>query len=300
MSPIRPLLLTSEASRRSECFLCGEASNTVIWRERGLEGLLCRCGMVYTNQAASAPSASPVGDIHTDEFYSLPAKLKARWMARRCPPGRLLEVGCGRGFFLAAARSHGYEVYGMEPSHAFDHELEALGIPVEHSFVETNCLPKHTFDVVFHCDLLAHFPDPIRSLEAMCELLTPGGVLCFEVGLLGGSSHLWYPLIGNIGLGEHLWLYSDEAFRNLMSRARLRLLHITYFGLAPEAIGGRIFSILNNRLLRPALDFAASDGKMQSLRLQASFVNFLRYRVGSLLPRVGPQTLMVVAQPEPR
>src|SRR5271154_5624453 len=86
---------------RSKCFLCDEASEKVVWTEAGVEGLLCRCGMVYTNQSAYLPPANPVKEHHPGCFYSLPGAFKATWMARHCPRGRLLEVGCGAGFFLA-------------------------------------------------------------------------------------------------------------------------------------------------------------------------------------------------------
>jgi hypothetical protein len=107
---------SSEASR---CFLCDEVSNRIIWRENGHEGRLCRCGMLYTNQATMRMPADPTLDNHAPEFYSLPAQLKANWIARYCPPGRLLEIGCGDGFFLAAARKCGYEVWGIEPNKYF-------------------------------------------------------------------------------------------------------------------------------------------------------------------------------------
>jgi SAM-dependent methyltransferase len=293
------MVTVTESGRptRSKCFLCNEASENVIWTEDGVEGLLCRCGMVYTNQSAYVPPTNPLDEHHPDHFYSLPAAFKAAWVARHCPRGRLVEIGCGAGFFLAATRTNGYDVLGMEPSRAYDQRLQALGVPVVHAYVEDNCLPKHSFDVVYHCDLLAHFPDPIRSLSAMCELLRAGGVLCFEVGLLGGISPAWYPVVGSIGLGQHLWLYSDRAFHNLMGRAGLSVLHIQYFGLAPEVVGGKILGVLIKRLLIPALQALSSDGKNRALQIQQYCVNFLRYRVGSLLPHIGPQTLMVVAKP---
>jgi SAM-dependent methyltransferase len=286
----------TETRTRSKCFLCGEASEKVIWSEDGVDGLLCRCGMVYSDQSAQLP-LNPITEHHPDYFYSLPATFKANWMSRRCPPGRLLEVGCGAGFFLESARARGYEVVGMEPNQSYDERLEQLGIPVTHEFLDKNSLPAHSFDVVYHCDLLAHFPDPIRSLSSMCELLRPGGVLCFEVGLLGGISRSWYPLVGKLGLGQHLWLYSDRAFRNLMGRAGLTILHIQYFGLSAAVIGGRVLGAVNKRLLRPALQAISSDGKNRALQIQQYSVNFLRYKVGALLPYVGPQTLMVIAKP---
>jgi SAM-dependent methyltransferase len=285
-----------ETDTRSKCFLCGDASENVIWSEGSIEGLLCRCGMVYSNQFGSL-QVDPIVEHHPDDFYSLPAALKARWMSRRCPRGRLLEVGCGAGFFLNEARALGYEVMGMEPNRSCAQRLDALQIPVVQDFIEDNSLPRHSFDIVYHCDLLAHFPDPIHSLSAMCDLLKPGGMLCFEVGLLGGVSPSWYKLVGRLGLGQHLWLYSDRAFRILMVRAGLRILHIQYFGLSAAIIGVRVLGAVNKRLLSPALQAISSKGKSRALQIQRSSVNFLRYRVGALLPHLGPQTVMVVAKP---
>ena len=288
----------SDTPARSGCFLCGRTSQSVIWSEAGREGLLCGCGMVYTNQSTDVPSVNAAEEHHPDHFYSLPAPFKAAWVARRCPRGRLVEIGCGAGFFLAAIRNHGYDVFGLEPTRSYDHRLRLLGIPVVHAYIENNDLPKHGVDVVYHCDLLAHFPDPINALLAMCELLRPGGVLAFEVGLLGGISPVWYRLIGRIGLGQHLWLYFDRAFQTLMDRAGLRILHVQYFGLTAEVIGGKVLGILNKRLLSPVLHGILSDGYHRTLQIHRYCVNALRYRVGALLPHVGPQTLMVVAQPK--
>src|SRR5579884_4125958 len=164
-----------QKSAKSACFLCGKASETVIWREDGIEGLLCDCGMVYTNQFTCRTRPEPTHEYHPQHFYSLPAAFKAAWVARHCPRGRLLDVGCGAGFFLAAARQHGYEVIGLEPNPAYDPDLAKFSIGVVHEYVEKTSLPRHSFEVVYHCDLLAHFPDPIRYLSAMCELLAPGG-----------------------------------------------------------------------------------------------------------------------------
>ena len=281
----------------SKCFLCNEVSAKVAWKEKGIEGLLCRCGMLYTNQSFCFEQVDLLQEHHPDEFYSLPANFKAAWVAKHCPSGRLLEVGCGPGFLLAKARAYGYEVQGLEPSRSYDQNLKALDIPVVHDWIETNPLPKHSFDVVYHCDLLAHFPDPLRSLSAMSELLSPGGVLCFEIGLLGGVSPMWYRLIGTIGLGAHLWLYSDIAFHKLLKTARLQLLHATYFGLIPQVVAGKAIGVFCKRALAPALQSFGFDGKSGSYRIHQFSSNFLRYRAGRLLPHLGPQTVMVVARP---
>jgi SAM-dependent methyltransferase len=184
---------------KSACFLCNKVSERVIWREGGIEGLLCDCGMLYTNQFTCPTPPEPTREHHPQQFYALPAAYKAAWVARHCPRGRLLDVGCGGGFFLAAVRDYGYEVVGLEPNPAYDEELAERRIDVVHEYIEDTSLPQHSFEVVYHCDLLAHFPDPVRSLTAMRELLAPRGVLCFELGLLGGVSPYWYSLAGRPG-----------------------------------------------------------------------------------------------------
>jgi SAM-dependent methyltransferase len=295
--------MAETAPKASKCFLCDEVAENVVWREKGFEGRLCRCGLLYTNRCGMDVLVDPTIDHHNREFYSAPAELKAAWTARNCPPGRLLEVGCGEGFFLKAARANGYEVCGIEPEpHRAQQARDQLGVPIEQAFLEDSRLPRASFDVVYHCDLLVHFPDPISQLSRMAAFLRPGGVLCFEVGILGGLSPNWYKLIGGIGLGEHLWLYSDRAVKTLFAKSGLVVEKIQYFGLAPEVVWGKVSGIVNNRVFRPLLNLARPLGILPApevaQKLHMSALNFLRYRVGYFAPRIGPQTLFVVARPE--
>jgi SAM-dependent methyltransferase len=287
-------------NRSSACFLCDKASNLVVWRESGYEGRLCSCGMVYTNPKPIPGSIDYTKDSHPETFYSFPAEFKASWMARHCPRGRLLEVGCGHGSFLAASRTRGYEVFGLEPHPARARYVkEALGINVEQAFLEENRLPTGTFDIVYHCDLLAHFSDPLASLRRMTALLRPGGVLFLEVGILGGISPIWYKLMGHLSLGPQLWLYSDRALRLLFAQSSLQIEHIEYFGLAPGVITGTN----GGRLIRAVVRLL-SAGRAPSLAETVHnlyyrwFFHFLRYRIGAIAPRIGPQTLLVVVRPE--
>ena len=122
------------------------------------------------------------------------------------------------GFFLQAARDCGYAVvdWSLLPT---EHKTRELGIPVENAFLEENTLPRGTFDVVYHCEFLVHFEDPVNALRTMAAYLGPEGVLAFEVGLMA-ESRFWYRLTGKISLGHHLWFYSDRALTVLLDRAR--------------------------------------------------------------------------------
>jgi SAM-dependent methyltransferase len=286
----------------AECFLCKKESNRTVWRERMYEGRLCSCGMLYTAPSPPPGAIDFTRDPHPCEFYAYSAAYKAEWIARHCPRGRLLEVGCGEGFLLEAARARGYQVFGLEPHAERARRVkEQLGIAVQESFIEDAGLLKEDFDVVYHCDMLAHFPDPIRCLRLMASSLRDGGVLCFEVGVLGAISPFWYRLIGEIGLGPHLWLYSEQALESLFAQAGLAVQHVQVFGLGPYVFVNKVAGLLEAvafRLLSALPGVGARFSRQRLNRLHERLLFFLHYRVGAFAPRIGPLKLLVVARPE--
>jgi SAM-dependent methyltransferase len=286
----------------AECFLCKKESERTVWRESMYEGRLCSCGMLYTTPSPPPGAIDFTSDPHPREFYAYSADYKAAWIARHCPRGRLLEVGCGEGFLLAAARARGYEVFGLEPHPARARRVkEQLGIDVQESFIEEAGLLKEAFDVVYHCDMLAHFPDPIRCLRLMASSLRDGGVLCFEVGVLGAISPFWYRLIGEIGLGPHRWLYSEQALGSLFAQAGLVVQHVQVFSLGPYVLMHRVAGLVEAeafRLLSALPGVGARLSRERLNRLHEKLLFFLHYHVGALAPRVGPLKLLVVARPE--
>lgn len=104
------------------------------------------------------------------------------------PPGRVLEVGCGRG----SLSSH-FAANGWSPT-LLDTSPEVLGIAADifaangHAagFVvgDANCLPfqEGEFDVVASIGLLEHFEDASQTIDEQWRVLAPGGwLLCYIV-----------------------------------------------------------------------------------------------------------------------
>ena len=96
---------------------------------------------------------------------------------------RLLDVGCGAGFFLDQARKRGWNVFGVEPSKiAANFAIENFKIKVFNQtfdlFYKTN---YQKFDVIHLKNVLEHVPDPEKVLSLCYELLQSNGLLYVEV-----------------------------------------------------------------------------------------------------------------------
>jgi len=110
------------------------------------------------------------------------------------PPGaRLLDIGAGRGRFVAAARTAGYQASGLEPA------PRAEGPAVARAGVEDADVPAGSVDAVTAWHVLEHLEDPGAALARVAAWVRPGGVLLVGVpnldslqARLGGE--YWYHL----------------------------------------------------------------------------------------------------------
>lgn len=290
---LRPFSVAS-----GQCPLCRSRTDRVAWREGAFTSYACDCGLSFTDPAPGPGEVDFTDDVHPDSFYALPAQRKADWLVRKGLQGRLLEVGCGRGYFLAAASRRGFEIHGMEPHEERARDAESrLGVPIERTLLWDHRLEPSNYDVVFHIDLLSHFPDPAGALRTMAALLRPGGVLAFEVGILGGVSRFWYHRIGYVGLRQHIYLYSERALAALLERAGLEIVAMDRFGLGLPMLVGKCVHLglaVAGRVLSPFGDPLSVDWRRS---VQQRLAMSARYHIGSLMPRLGPRTCFVIARP---
>ncbi len=93
-------------------------------------------------------------------------------------PGRLLEIGCGLGTFLAQAQERGWEVHGIEVSPwAAAQARLASQAPI--LIAQGEALPFRTgaFDAVVSHHVFEHLIDPIQALRESHRVCRPGGRL---------------------------------------------------------------------------------------------------------------------------
>ncbi|MGI8731571.1 MAG: methyltransferase domain-containing protein [Solirubrobacteraceae bacterium] len=171
--------------------------------------------------ALGAPAAHSQADV--DCSIGLP---RGRWWRRagdrpivfatalrklsRRGEGRLLDVGCGQGQFMARAARR-FDVYGIDVSPARvarARDVTGLDTVLEGSATELP-FPAGFFDVVCALDVVEHLGDPGRFFSEARRVLRPDGLLLFSTPNTAS--------LGHRRKGQDSFMYLDPTHVSLLA-----------------------------------------------------------------------------------
>ncbi|HMP60080.1 MAG TPA: class I SAM-dependent methyltransferase [Gemmatales bacterium] len=133
--------------------------------------------------------------------------------------GRLLDCGCGAGWYLARMQARGWDVMGLDFSpHAVQAAREHYGLDVHVGSLPHPLVGPASFDVVTLGQVLEHVPDPHELIAAAVTALRPGGRLALSVPNLASWGRAafgpyWWPL----QLPLHLLHFTPTAMQRLLA-----------------------------------------------------------------------------------
>ena len=91
---------------------------------------------------------------------------------------KILEVGCGLGYFLDQAFEEGFDATGVEfNQYAVDRLRRKYAFPIISGGLESFEPEPARFDAVAMFDVIEHLRTPFDALDRIRELLSPSGVL---------------------------------------------------------------------------------------------------------------------------
>jgi SAM-dependent methyltransferase len=142
---------------------------------------------------------------------------RARLALLGSPRGRLLDVGAGRGRFVAAASAAGWSAEGIEPSaRGVDAARAVYGVELERSSLAD---VNGVYDAVSLWHVLEHLEDPGEALAHIASLLPAGGVVLVGVPNLASvqariGRDRWF----HLDLPRHRTHFTPAGLRALLDR----------------------------------------------------------------------------------
>jgi len=227
-----------------KCYICGGMCSSEVVQ---MQYTYWKCSTCFTSQVRPQPS-SEVLKLYYDTFhlsnalggvydeveermqadFSEKVKEVKKYFTKGKP--NLLDVGCGKGFFVKAALNQDITAEGIDLSvSGVSHAVNILGVQAKVGTIES-CLTddwRGKFDAVTFWATIEHLADPAATLVAIHECLQPGGMLFVDTGLGNGKFekylagfNQWY------STPEHLFVFSEMGLLKLLKNAGFEIVHV--------------------------------------------------------------------------
>lgn len=223
------------------------ADSQLAIEENGYQGRRCAvCGLIYISPR---PAPGEIDNLYAHDLSHKKAKLQIRpsiyktlharhnlrILSRYRARGRLLELGSGGGHFLAEARRFGFRPHGIELGRIqAEHISKRLEIPCESRPLEPHSFRGRQFNVIYHCDVLSHLPDPVATHRDLAARLKPGGYLMLETGNLADLPPERYGIYPRFQYPDHLFFFGEKTLRLLFEAVGLESLRFYRWSIHPH------------------------------------------------------------------
>lgn len=167
-------------------------------------------------------------------------------------PGKILDVGCGKGRFLSNAKVKGWEVQGVEYSKSqIDFAVSRYGLEIKQGGIHTVNFEENCFDVVMAWHVLEHISIPYEFMAEVNRILKRGGLFVCEVpNFSSWQAHLGKENWFHLDVPRHLTHFTPKAMEKLLEQNDFALLELHTFSLENGPIG-MLQSIINRIGLPP-------------------------------------------------
>jgi len=252
------------AGRGRPCFICGNNKVKTVYKKIPAYGgfydidICPQCGLGKTipqlddERLGSLYSTDDYRGSGPARFFSLIESVLGSLMARRgksierlVKPGRILEVGCGDGAFLAEMKERGWDAIGIDLDTRAVDRGRAHGLNISAKRLEDAAYPSQAFEAVTFWHSFEHMSRPEIELAEAGRILKPGGALVMAVP---NSRSLQARLTGKhwffLDPPFHLYHYSEVNLRVFLEKHGFETVEVKHFSLEYGVLGF-LYSIYN-------------------------------------------------------
>ncbi len=219
------------------CNICGSTTYDLYLIKDGIRVVKCsNCGLIYTYSDPEENDRYSARYFLGDNYEDYIADIEAREReakerldflnSQANKKGKLIEVGCAAGFFLAMARRDGWSVEGTDISaYATNYAREKFNIEVFTGYLRDRAYPDNYFEAAVLWHTLEHCADPKGELREINRLLKPEGILALEVPNIESLSaqkykERWYHFVPQY----HLYHFSPDTLGKLLKKTNFKII----------------------------------------------------------------------------
>lgn len=271
------------------CLLC--ASSNLRYLKDYQKAHLCKCascGFIFSKQIPTQEELVEHYKKYGRNDYLSPITIK-RYnellddFEQYRKSGKLLDVGCGIGYFLDEAKKRGWEVYGTEYTDEAVGICKEKGIVMNQGVLDPQNYDPETFDVITSFEVIEHINNPKEEIANFNKILRPGGLV--YVTTPNFNSLLRYRLksaYNVICYPEHLSYYTPKTLKLLFKRSGFRTKQIQTTGISLTR-----FKTSKGSSNQAFISADSDDEKLRNKFEEKKFLSIVKGTINTLLTFFG-------------
>lgn len=192
---------------------------------------------------------------------------------------KLLDIGCGRGYFLEVAKKRGWQVYGTEYSQKAIEICINKGFSMNQGKLNENNYSLEEFDIITSFEVIEHINNPLEEISIIKKLLRKEGLFYCTTPNFNSLSRYYLKAEYNIiCYPEHLSYYTKNTLKYLLNNNGFTLKKIETTGIS--------FARIQSSITHKNSDLVGAksiDEKVRSKFEKNFFMKFLKASINKLL-----------------
>ena len=201
------------------------------------------CDFIYVSPRLSQEKLSALYQQEYFSFYSDNSSKKAKKrqdtfnveiielekIVKKLKVGKkILDVGCGGGFFLDSLDGS-WDKHGTEiNSCAVKFATEELGINVLQGELKNANFSDQSFDVIKMRGTIEHLPDPLNELSEVYRILRKGGILTVNTPNIGSiCAKIYREKFRMVCPTHHIYYFSTKTLSNMLGKIGFKVCKVS-------------------------------------------------------------------------
>ena len=238
-----------EARWHETCLICGSRRLEPLDDYASAHLARCvECGFVFAQRRPTDDELESYYNRYGSGWHDSPlTRQRYRELLDGMEPyrqnNRILDVGCGAGFFLEEARARGWQVHGSEfGAHALEINREK-GIDVVAGPLAPDSFDASSFDVITAFEVFEHLREPATEASIIAAFLREDGLLyCTTPNFDSATRRLLGDRWRVVCYPEHLCYFTSETLTSWLARAGFKRVSVRSSGFTVAGIRERLRS----------------------------------------------------------
>ncbi len=277
--------MSHSSDLHKKCLICAHLQLTPLPRYNDTHLVKCgKCGFVFARKIPTPQELIKHYEGYGRNDYLSPITIKRYHelldtFEKYRKTGRMLDVGCGIGYFLDVAKERGWEVHGTEYTDEAVAICRKKNIPTQQGPLDISNYSEASFDVIASFEVIEHINNPNSEMEKISTLLRSGGLFYCTTPNWSSLSRImlkqqWTVIV----YPEHLSYYTVSTLKKLTQKHGFNTIKTITSGFSRTRMQQTYKGIHE-----PVISENTADERLRKKMESHAFLRFVKWGINAML-----------------